>query len=96
MLIPALSERLDGKIRFVAHAPRALPLIRIKSLLFSQLMGKVAGVSLTDEVWARLNYLFTGVIAVLILKARPLGELRREAVRGLKCVSKALSRSERL
>ena len=37
------------------------------------------------------KWLFTGVIAVLILKARPLGELRREAVRGHKCVSKALS-----
>ena len=37
------------------------------------------------------KFLFTGVIAVLILKARPLGELRREAVRGHKCVSKVLS-----
>ena len=66
LLRTALTERLDGKIRFVAHAPRALPQMRIKSLLFSQLRGKVAGVSLTDEVWARLHYLFTGVIAVLI------------------------------
>ena len=39
----------------------------------------------------KCKWLFTGVIEVLILKARPLGELRREAVRGHKCVSKALS-----
>ena len=30
----ALTKRLDGKIRLVDHAPRALPLIRIKNLLF--------------------------------------------------------------
>ena len=79
MRLSALTERLDGKICFAVYAPRALPLIRIKSLLFSQLMGKVAGFSLTDEVWARLNYLFTGVIAVLILKA-PSERGLREAV----------------
>ena len=56
LLLSALSERLDGKIRFVAHAPRALPLIRIRSLSIFQMMGKVAGVSLTDEVCARLNF----------------------------------------